>query len=247
MDPEFGLLIFTVFAAATLQSATGIGFGIIAGPLLLATLNDGSAIQISIILNLVIASLLAPTVWRHFDSNVLPKLVLGLVIGSPLGLLIFTTLDIVYLKALAVVFVLLALFFLLYGNRLEVDKPDIKPTSAEQASIGIIAGIMGGSLAMPGPVPAAWMSARGFGKVVTRATILIMFIFAYCAALLLQIFMVGISMDTVLFSAELAIPTVVGILAGRYLSHRISEAVFRNIIIVVLIATAVTLLVNLND
>ncbi|MGI9204741.1 MAG: sulfite exporter TauE/SafE family protein [Woeseiaceae bacterium] len=247
MDPEFVLLIFAVFAAATLQAATGIGFGIIAGPLLLATLNDGSAIQISIILNLLIATLLVPSVRQHFDSTVLPKLVLGLLIGSPLGLAIFMVLDIVYLKALAALFVLLALFFLLFGNRWNLSDVNQKLPVTEKISIGTIAGIMGGSLAMPGPVPAAWMAARGFGKVVTRATILIMFIFAYVAALLLQAFIVGISKDTVLFSAELAIPTAVGILAGRYLSHRISEAAFRSIIIVVLIATAVTLLLNLND
>ncbi|MGI9262756.1 MAG: sulfite exporter TauE/SafE family protein [Woeseiaceae bacterium] len=247
MNLEFMLLIFTVFAAATLQAATGIGFGIIAGPLLLATLNDGSAIQISIILNLMIATLLAPTVWQQFDSNVMPKLVLGLLLGSPLGLLIFAVLDIVYLKALAGMFVLLALFFLLFGNRLALAVVDRKPATTEQLSIGAIAGIMGGSLAMPGPIPAAWLSARGFGKVVTRATILIMFIFAYLMALLLQVALVGISRDTVLFSAELAVPTAAGIVAGRYLSHRISEAVFRNIIVVVLIATCMTLLVSLND
>jgi hypothetical protein len=32
-----------VFAATALQSATGIGFGIIAGPILLVVLNDNSA------------------------------------------------------------------------------------------------------------------------------------------------------------------------------------------------------------
>lgn len=247
MDPDFALLIFAVFAAATLQAATGIGFGIIAGPLLLATLNDASAIQISVILNLMIATLLAPTVWQHFDSNVMPKLVLGLLVGTPVGLLIFTALDIVYLKALAGMFVLLALFFLLFGTRPAVGQPIKMPATVEQLSIGAIAGIMGGSLAMPGPIPAAWLSARGFGKVVTRATIMIMFIFAYVTALLLQLSLVGISSDTLVFCAELAIPTAIGIGAGRYLSHRISEAVFRNIIIVVLIATSITLLVSLND
>jgi len=247
MDPEFALLIFAVFAAATLQAATGIGFGIIAGPLLLATLNDASAIQISVILNLMIATLLAPTVWQHFDSSVLPKLVLGLLVGSPVGLLIFTTLNIVYLKALAGGFVLLALFFLLFGPRPAAGQPIKKPATAEQLSIGAIAGIMGTSLAMPGPVPAAWLSARGFGKVVTRATIMIMFIFAYVTALLLQLSMVGISSVTLWFCAELAIPTAIGVIAGRYLSHRISEAVFRNIIIAVLIATSTTLFVSLKD
>lgn len=247
MDLELALLIFTVFAAATLQAATGIGFGIIAGPLLLATLNDGSAIQISIMLNLMIAALLAPTLWHQVDSRVLSKLVPGLLMGSPLGLLIFTALDIVYLKALAGMFVLLALFFLLFGNRLALGDTNQKPARTEQIAIGAIAGIMGSSLAMPGPIPAAWLSARGFGKVVTRATIMIMFIFAYVTALLLQVFMVGVSEDTLWFSAELAIPTAVGVLAGRYLSHRISETVFRNIIIIVLIATSMTLLVSLND
>lgn len=247
MDLEFALLIFAVFAAATLQAATGIGFGIIAGPLLLATLNDASAIQISIILNLMIAALLAPTVWQHFDAKVLPKLVLGLLAGSPAGLVIFTALDVVYLKALAGGFVLVALYFLLFGNRPAPADPIKKPATAEQLSIGVVAGIMGSSLAMPGPIPAAWLSARGFGKVVTRATVLIMFIFAYGTALLLQVALVGIGRDTLLICAELAIPAAVGIVAGRYLSHQISETVFRNIVVVVLLATSITLLVSLND
>ncbi len=60
MDLDFLILNVAVFGAAALQSATGIGFGVIAGPVLLIALNSGSAIQISIILNLLIASILAP-------------------------------------------------------------------------------------------------------------------------------------------------------------------------------------------
>ena len=55
MAQEFFLLNVAVLVASALQSATGIGFGVIAGPILLIVLNDGSAIQISIALNLLIA------------------------------------------------------------------------------------------------------------------------------------------------------------------------------------------------
>ena len=52
MELEIVVLMVAVFGASALQSATGIGFGVIAGPILLILLNDGSAIQISIVLNL---------------------------------------------------------------------------------------------------------------------------------------------------------------------------------------------------
>ena len=99
MDPEFIALNVAVFGAAALQSATGIGFGVIAGPVLLIALNDGSAIQISIVLNLLIAMILTPSLWRQADRQLLPRLLFGLTIGSPLGVLIFLGMDIVFLKA----------------------------------------------------------------------------------------------------------------------------------------------------
>ena len=65
MDQAFLILNLAVFGAAALQSATGIGFGVIAGPVLLIALNDGAAIQISILLNLLIAVILTPSLWRQ--------------------------------------------------------------------------------------------------------------------------------------------------------------------------------------
>ena len=85
MEHEFLVLGLTIFSAAALQSATGIGFGVIAGPVLLVVLNDNSAIQISIILNLLIALLLAPSLRQKADRRLLAQLLIGLAVGSPLG------------------------------------------------------------------------------------------------------------------------------------------------------------------
>ena len=241
MSLELIALNFAVFAAAALQSATGIGFGVIAGPVLLIVLNDGSAIQISIVLNLLIAMMLTPSIWQLADRRLLARLLVGLIIGSPLGLLIFLKMDIALLKAFAGLAVMLTLFLTARGNSMSAGTPVKASASTEQVSIGVVAGIMGASLAMPGPVPAGWMSSKGFDKEVIRATILVMFVFAYIVALGLQYGLAGISLGTVKFSAMLAPSTIVGIIVGRLISSRLTEQIFRRLLVIVLAATAIIL------
>jgi uncharacterized membrane protein YfcA len=241
MDQDFLILNFAVFGAAALQSATGIGFGIIAGPVLLIVLNDGSAIQISIVLNLLIAAILTPSLWRDADRKLLAKLLLGLAIGSPIGLLFFRYLDIVSLKAFAGLAVLLTLFMTLRGKQIPSHLPAPASGQAEQTSIGIIAGIMGASLAMPGPIPAAWMSTRGFDRQTIRATILVMFVFAYALALALQFGFASIGAETFRLSFILAPATIAGILLGRFLSNHLTEKTFRWLLVIILAFTAISL------
>lgn len=242
MDAHFLALNIAVVGAAILQSATGIGFGVIAGPILLIALNDGSAIQVSILLNLLIAVLLTPSLWRVADWRLLPKLLAGLAIGSPIGLFVFLNMDIQTLKVFVGLAVMLTLLLTLRSYRKSSTR--VRST-AEQVSVGVAGGIMGASLAMPGPVPAAWMSAAGSNNETIRATILVMFVFAYSVALALQSGMAGLSTDTLKLSLQLAPATVAGILLGRVLSNRITERVFRRILTVVLAATVIILFATL--
>lgn len=246
MNQEFLLLNIAVFAASALQSATGIGFGVIAGPILLVALNDGSAIQVSIVLNLLIAALLAPSIRRNADGPLLKKLLIGLLAGAPIGYLIFLNLDIELLKAFAAIVVTFTLIVTIRGYQASADRSKVAPGAREQISIGVIAGVMGASLAMPGPIPAAWMSVKGFGKETIRATVLMMFVFAYSFSLALQFVGSGIGTDTVRLCLVLVPSTIGGIVAGRLLAHRISERTFRRILVLVLLATALALLWSVN-
>jgi uncharacterized membrane protein YfcA len=245
MGQELVVLIFAVFGASALQSATGVGFGVVAGPLLLIVLNDGAAIQVSVALNLLIAVILAPSLWRLSDKKLLRDLLLGLAVGSPIGLLIFLYTDIAMLKVFAGAVVLFTLLLLLRGNRVESESVSASAGQLEKVAVGFVAGMMGGTLAMPGPVPAAWMSARRFDKDTIRATILVMFVVAYSFALLLQLSLAEISANTVRLTAALVPPTVAGIVVGKFLSNRISEAMFRRLLVTVLALTVVFLLVTL--
>ena len=242
MELMFIAVNIAVLAAAALQAATGIGFGIIAGPILLVVLNDGAAIQISILLNLIIAGMLTPLLWRNVDRMLLTRLVAGLIVASPIGVWLFLSMNITWLKLLAAAAVLLTLVLTIRNHQRQRPAEPVPSSVAQQGSMGFIAGLMGGSLGIPGPVPAAWMSAKGYSKDTIRATILAMFVVSYTLALLLQIGMVTIATETYISAANLAPATIIGIVSGRWLSNYLTEETFRKILLIVLGATVILLL-----
>ena len=243
MDAELLILNAVVLVAAVLQSATGVGFGVIAGPAFLVVMHSAAGIQVSIMLNLLIAVLLAPSLWKNADRTTLNQIALGVLFGTPLGLLVFLNLNLAALKILAAAAVLFSLIMLLRSRRpLGAEGPE-RP--GERILIGVAAGTMGGSLAMPGPVPAAWMAAKRYDKETIRATILLLFVVAYTIALLLQYGLAGIETASFLRTATLVPATVVGVPLGHWLSKRISDHTFRRFLIAVLCLTIVLLLLTI--
>ena len=246
MDFSWALVHTAVFAAALLQAATGIGFGVIAGPILLLILNSASAIQVSITLSLVIALLLAPSVFRRIDKSLFRLLVIGTIIGVPLGIIVFMNIDIFVLKVLAGVSV--AFMALTTGGVFRPEKQDPTAYSSRVGvGIGVLSGLMSSSLGMPGPVPAAWMITKLFSKEVIRATILLLFVPSYCAALAFQSLTPGLGEGVIKWSLQLLPATIVGIVLGKVLESRISQGAFRTIVTIVLTCTAISLFVDVFD
>ncbi len=245
MDIWWWVLQVAVFAASLLQGATGIGFGVIAGPILLFVLNSTLAIQVSITQSLVIALVLAPSVFRYIDRSVLKLLVYGTCAGIPLGILVFIGVDINTLKLLAGISVaFMALTTAGVFERL-IDRSGHGFHRGTALGMGAVSGAMSSSLGMPGPVPAAWMITTGFPKAAVRATLLMLFIPSYTAELIFQAFTPGISYDGLNWSLQLLPATLLGVFSGKLLETRIDEDMFKRIITAVLVGTSLILFIDL--
>ncbi len=247
IDPTFWLLVPAVFGASLLQAATGIGYGVIAGPVFLVVLNGSEAFQISTVHNFLIALMLAPFVYRGTDRFALKFLLIGSAAGIPAGFVVQAVVGVVILKlvsAAAVFFVAAALV----ADMLRSKRADgqLRVGGGEAVTVGAVAGAMGGMLAMPGPLASTWMSIRGWKKSEIRATILTFFLFAYGAGFVLHGLFSEISRQTVELSLFLAPAVVVGILAGNRIATWLSETVFRGILLAVLLATVASLLVSVD-
>jgi uncharacterized membrane protein YfcA len=235
-----------VFAATMLQAATGIGFGIIAGPLLLIVMDSASAVQVSILLSLFISAVIVPTLRKSIDVPLLIRLAIGSFAGLALGIYLFLQVDLDTLKILAGIVVLFMAFSVWRsGTASDTLAAGAKRHGpAGDFATGILSGAMTTSLAMPGPPVASRLLVLARPRDVVRATILALFVVSYSAAFLVQSATAGVDKQTLIFSAQLLPATALGLVAGRGLAGKFSEAFFRRLISAILLVTAIALLIN---
>ena len=246
MDLSVVFIIISVVGASALQAATGIGYGVIAGPILLIILNGTDAFQISVIHNILIAVILVFHIYRDVNTKLLKQIILGCTPGIPIGFSVLFYASIPLLKIFAVLIIIGTIILILHNGRATEIVPDHSVSQKKLPRlIGFLAGTMCGSLAMPGPVTAAWMNANGWPKNTVRATVLAFFIFAYGITLILHVTFADFSLDTGILALKLVPAIIVGILMGHYAVIFISEGLFRKVLLSILTGTVIVLVASL--
>lgn len=212
-----------VVVAVLSQACTGFGFSVMATPFLLLVFAASDAIQINIILTILISAVLLPKLVADVDWGLCKKLVLGSLLGAPVGLLIFLVANADYLRA-AIGGILLTLTFLI------ILRFRIARTGMRDMIIGGLSGIFTGGLGMPGPPLLVYFAGTGMAPRVLRSTSLVFFLFIYSLILILQILAgspAGATFTTALYMTPAA---AVGVIAGQWLFRRINPAVFMALI-----------------
>ncbi|SHJ82226.1 Sulfite exporter TauE/SafE, partial [Shimia gijangensis] len=233
------LLVGAVFAASMLQAVTGIGFGVIAGPVLIVTMANAGAIQASILLSLLIALLLSPSTIPRVNRRLLAPLFLGVCIGTPIGALAFLTLTISSLKLCAAVIVgFMTLVAAGVLSRFPIFEND---TRIRRVGIGVVSGILNAALAMPGPAVAAYATAIKSDKSTIQATTLVTFLLAYPVAFAFQAVFVGISNEALEISMKLVLPTLSGTVLGASVARFVPERLFKSVTVLFLIMSVLLL------
>ena len=177
----FGLVLL----GASLQVATGIGLGLIAGPALLFFLEGSAAIQTAIILNLVLTACLLPSELRDVAGRPLTHLCLWAFVGIPVGTFLLLVASSTSLKIFSGIVVLLAMAQMRF-------LPAQKSASAESQPWivrigGTVSGGMTGALAIPGPIALWTLLSGGLKPAAVRATLRAYFFIAYTVALLIHL------------------------------------------------------------
>ena len=240
-------LSIITFFAATLQSATGFGFGLIAVPVFLLILDSREAIQIVMIVILCMSFLDWVKLRGQASAELLKWLCIGSLMGFPFGIYIYHRVDLPLLKMiLAAVIIFFSLHNLvrLSKGMMHENQQSHKHNRWITILTGYISGLMSTSLAMPGPAVMLYLVHQKLEKTRIRATILTFFIFSYAGAILLQSLMVGISASTWRTSLTLAPVGLLGVLAGHYLAGQIKQRLFQLVVLSTLILTALVMLLQ---
>jgi uncharacterized membrane protein YfcA len=234
-----------ILVGSTLQAATGVGLGLIAGPILVLTLGGSAAIFIAIMLNLALSLLLLPQESGEVLRPQLLTLTLGAIVGIPLGWLILQQLAPLTLKTVAGVIVLLAALQLLSTRfRGNGDQNSAGPASGRLTLLlgGLVSGVMCGCLAIPGPA-ALWAMLRcGLPPLGVRATLRALFAISYAAAAAIHFGLDGIASQPWLETMVLLPAVLLGLGLALLIRRWIDAGTLGMVLNLVLLAIGISML-----
>lgn len=237
MLTEIILIGLIIFLAAFNQGLTGFGFALTSIPLLSLVVGVKEAIPLAALCGLIVNVYLTIQLKSHIDFSDIKLLIVGSVLGIPLGVLFLSHADEhLIMKILAAVILLFVLI-----NAVPFIKP-FKISNKWAIVFGFFSGILGGAFNTNGPPVLIYFYLKDWDKFKQKASITGFFIVA--SILIVTSHAVsGFTTTTVLKHAGFAVPFLLaGILSGSSLFPKVSSKLYRKLILLFLTTMSLVLI-----
>ena len=212
------------FISGTARGFSGFGSALIFMPLASSIADPRLVAPLLLIIDFIAAAPLLPGAWQKADRKATSMIVIGALIGVPIGTYLLSRLEPVTTRWIISVFVLALLLLLLSGWRYRgKDHPAIS------IGIGGLSGFCSGLAQTGGPPIVGYWLGRPLPSVIARANILLFFgasdffsAVSYAGAGL-------ITLDSLKFAVVVGPVYGIGVWFGASLFGKASETVFRAI------------------
>ena len=230
-----------VFAGAVVSGLVGFAFSAVAGAILLHVLPPTEAVPLMMACSLVpqIASLV--TLRRSMKWRGSLTLIAGGALGMVPALYLLHHIDAATFRVGFGIFLATYAAYMLL--RPAMERVGAVPGRVRDAAIGFGGGLVGGLTAMPGALPAMWCELRGMPKDQQRGLMQPYIVAMQVFALALMVSRNGVPTKA-LMDLTFSLPALAaGTALGLVMFGRINDALFREIVMVVLLVAGVFLVV----
>jgi len=238
---QIAAIVGSFFVAGLVKGTMGVGLPMVAVPLISMITGPASAIALMVVPNLSANGWQAVqaghqgAVFRRFWP-----MLLALVAGSLVGAQLLVLLDAHLVAGILGIVILLFVALQVMPRRLT-----LKPKAERRLNVpvGLAAGVIGGASSFFGPIVILYLVALDLAKELFVSTVALMF-FVGMAPMFASLAVHGIlGWDELLASAVLgAVPVAAGLFIGRHLRKRIPQAVFKRVLLVILVLIAIGLI-----
>ena len=221
------LPFLATFVGASLQRATGFGFGFIAGAGTLTVFNPIVAVTYTSIANMLLSGVSAWQLRGDVNRQVSWRLIAWMSVGILFGLLLIGIALRWWLQALALAVTMWAVYegvrAILKRRRLSHEQKStgavIEATWFGTSIPGILSGFLGTCLGIPGPPIIGYLMKLGLGPYAIRATLLAVFSFNSLSRLILFPLLFSMPTFDVMVMVIIVVMTVAGTFLGAYLGR----------------------------
>lgn len=226
-----GVCAVVVLASAT-QQLSGFGYALMAVPLLSVLLGPKDAVALSSLSGLAGTALMAVRLRHRTDRPVVARLLLGAVVGMPLGIVVLRKVPAAPLQVAVSVVVLGAVALLASGFRLRHE------SARTEVGAGFVSGMINTSIGIGGPPVVIVLQAAEHEQHTFRATTVSYFLVSNLIALPL-FFASGVVDDSTWVAGLVAVPAaLLGTLAFERVAFRVRTEHFKPLVLGLLVLSA---------
>jgi len=231
---EFSLILFIVFVASIIRGFNGFGFSATCISGFSFILPAIQIVPIVLILEVFISIFMIPYIWNKIDWNFVFKLLIGIVIGSPIGLYLLKYLS---PETTHLYVCLIIIFFSILLMRGYINKK----INNNQSKIftGIISGTLNGLTTLGGMPVALFLLITSIHPAVIRGSLAALFFLTDIYAFILSYFGGIVDMTTIYRTLPLIVVLPAGAFIGNKFFIKSKEKLYRKVVFYFLIIISI--------
>jgi uncharacterized protein len=228
-----------VAAASFVQGLAGFGIGLVALAFLPFVISPVDAIVLTTLYATLFCAVIFVPLRRDFVSSGVDALLVGSVLGTPLGVWVLASVS-----ATALARLIGSVLILIVALEWSGLSPRRLPGRAWGLGAGVLSGVVGGAVGTPGPPAIVYMAAQGWSTRTIKAN-LQAFLVVNQLVILAGYWWAGLLTGEVWrLAAFFALPAIAGLLSGMRLFDHVDGARFRRVIFAILLLSGVALLLR---
>ena len=232
---EICFIIFTVFIASIIRGFNGFGFSATCISGFSFILPAIEIVPIILILEVLISIFMIPYVWTKIDWNFVFKVLLGIIIGSPLGLYLLKYLssDVTHLS--------ICLLIIFFSLLLMKGYKNIKINNEfSKFYTGIVSGTLNGLTTLGGMPVALFLLITSIQPAIIRGSLAALFFLTDIYAFILSFFSGIVDITTIYRTLPLIIILPIGVFIGDKFFVKSKEETYRKVVFYFLIIVSIT-------
>ena len=231
---EFLMILFIVFIASIIRGFNGFGFSATCISGFSFILPAIEIVPIILVLEVLISIFMVPYIWNKIDWNFVFKLLIGIAIGSPIGLYLLKYLspETTHLSVCLIIIFFSILLMRGYTNEgINNDRSKILT--------GIISGTLNGLTTLGGMPVALFLLVTSIQPAIIRGSLAALFFLTDVYAFILSFFAGIVDVTTIYRTIPLIIILPIGVFIGNKFFIKSKEQLYRKVIFYFLIVISI--------
>ena len=231
---EVSIIVLIVFIASIIRGFNGFGFSAVCVSGFSFILPAIEIVPIILILEVLVSIFMFPYIWNKIDWKFIFQILIGIIIGSPIGLFLlkFLSPDITHLL-ICLIIILFSMFLMKGYSNHKLNRNPVKILT------GIVSGTINGLTTLGGMPVALLLLVTSIQSSVIRGSLAALFFITDIYAFALSFFAGIVDLTTIYRTVPLVIVLPIGVAIGNKFFIKSREATYKKFIFYFLIVISV--------